>query len=90
MREMRMPTARELMADAVVHALGLGLGVIGAVAIVIVVLEGPASGRLELGGQRHHRWKKGALAQSKQHARRHQLLRVGANTGKHRRHTPTA
>ncbi len=46
MREMRMPTARELMADAVVHALGLGLGVIGAVAIMVVVLEGSTSGRL--------------------------------------------
>src|SRR4051812_1868384 len=43
---MRIPTARELMADTVVHALGLGLGVVGAIAILVVVSEGPASGRL--------------------------------------------
>src|SRR5215471_5267890 len=43
---MRIPTARELLADTVVHALGLGLGVIGVVAILVVVLDGPASGRL--------------------------------------------
>ncbi len=43
---MRVPTARELIADTVVHALGLGLGVIGVVAILVVALDGPASGRL--------------------------------------------
>jgi len=43
---MRIPSARELVADTVVHALGLGLGVIGVVAILVVVLDGPTSGRL--------------------------------------------
>jgi hemolysin III len=43
---MRLPSARELLADTVVHALGLGLGVVGAVAILVVVLDEPASGRL--------------------------------------------
>jgi hemolysin III len=41
---MRIPTARELVADTVVHALGLGLGVVGAIAILVVVLAGTASG----------------------------------------------
>ena len=43
---MRIPSARELVADAVVHALGLGLGAIGVVAILVVVLDSPTSGRL--------------------------------------------
>ena len=43
---MRLPSAREFIADAVVHALGLGLGVVGVVAILVVVLDGPTSGRL--------------------------------------------
>ena len=43
---MRIPSARELVADTVVHALGLGLGLVGAVAILVVVLDGPTSGRL--------------------------------------------
>jgi hemolysin III len=43
---MRIPSAREFIADAVVHAVGLGLGVVGAVAILVVALDGPASGRL--------------------------------------------
>jgi hemolysin III len=48
---MRIPSARELVADAVVHALGLGLGVVGVVAILVVTLDspsngGPTSGRL--------------------------------------------
>jgi|SRR5438445_5771272 len=43
---MRIPNAREFIADAVVHALGLGLGVVGVVAILVVVLDGPTSGRL--------------------------------------------
>ena len=42
---MRIPSARELAADAVVHALGLGLGVVGVVAILVVTLDGPSSGR---------------------------------------------
>jgi hemolysin III len=43
---MRLPSPREFLADAVVHALGLGLGAIGVVAILVVVLDEPASGRL--------------------------------------------
>jgi hemolysin III len=42
----RIPTARELMADTVVHALGLGLGALGVIAILVVVLDSPSSGRL--------------------------------------------
>jgi hemolysin III len=43
---MRMASAREFIADTVVHALGLGLGVVGVVAILVVTLDGPTSGRL--------------------------------------------
>src|SRR5262245_29189576 len=44
--QIRIPSARELAADAVVHALGLGLGAIGVIAILVVALDSPASGRL--------------------------------------------
>jgi hemolysin III len=43
---MRIPSARELAADAAVHALGLALGFAGAIAIMVVVLSGPANGRM--------------------------------------------
>ncbi len=43
---MRIPSARELAADAVVHGVGLALGLAGTIAILVVVLAGDASGRL--------------------------------------------
>jgi hemolysin III len=43
---MRVPSARELAADALVHALGLALGLAGAVAILIVVLTGGETGEV--------------------------------------------
>ena len=40
---MRIPSARELAADTVVHVLGLVLGIVGVATLLVFVLVGPAS-----------------------------------------------